>query len=418
MAFQDLLHRMDIRKNNLWAMRDRKIRLRWLAFTFWMAAVTLGGLHTWAAARSHSMNADGISYLDMGDAYLRGDWEMATDSVWSPMYAWVLGVTMRFLNPPMHLEFPVVHIVNFAIYLIALVCFVYFWRQVMRYHRTRTESSTTAQMAALPDWALLGIGYTLFIASSLILIEIWSVTPDMLMAALVYLAAALVLRVRLGDIRWRTFILLGLVLGLSYLAKAIMFPVSFLFLVITFFAVRDVRLAIPRVLAALLVMLLFSVPYIAVISASKGAFAVSGAGTFTYAKHVNGVPFSHWQGETPGNGTPLHPSRKIFEAPPIYEFGTPIGGTYPIGYDPSYWYEGLEIYFDLEQQIEALLASFLFYYEIFAGLFGALVFGLILMYLMGRQPVWQLTGLLSDWGLVFIALTVFMFYAIVLVNGR
>ena len=34
--------------------------------------------YAWAAAKSHSMNADGISYLDMGDAYLGWNWEMAT----------------------------------------------------------------------------------------------------------------------------------------------------------------------------------------------------------------------------------------------------------------------------------------------------------------------------------------------------
>jgi hypothetical protein len=209
-----------------------------------------------------------------------------------------------------------------------------------------------------------------------------------------------------------------MVFGLGYLVKAIMFPLSLLFLAVTLFAVRDLRLAIPRVLAAFLVLLLFSIPYIAVVSASKGEVAISSAGAFTYAKHVNGVPFSHWQGEAPGSGTPLHPSRKIFEAPPVYEFGTPIGGTYPISYDPAYWYEGLEIHFDLEQQIQALLSSIITYYEIFVGLYGSLLVGLILFYLMSRQPEWRLTNLLSDWGLAFIALPVFMFYAIVLVAER
>jgi hypothetical protein len=379
--------------------------LRWIPYLILGLAIGLGILHTWAAAKSHSMNADGINYLDMGDAYMRGDWEMAIDSVWSPMYAWVLGAVMRLLNPPMHLEFPVVHIVNFAIYLLALVCFVCFWRQVMRYHQARTESPAAMGMVALPDWAFLGLGYTLFIASSLVLIEIWSVTPDMLMAATVYLASALVLRIRLGDSRWRTFILLGIVLGLGYLAKAIMFPLSFLFLAASLFAIRDLRMGIPRVLAAFFIFLLICAPYIAALTASKGEFGASGAGTFTYAKHVNGVPFAHWQGETPGNGTPVHPSRQIFEAPPIYEFGTPIGGTYPIGYDPSYWYDGLEIYLNFEQQFEALLASFVTYYEVFVVLFGALVFGLLfyaIVLVAGR----------------YIGAFVVLFFAVLLANVR
>lgn len=30
------------------------------------------------------MNVDGISYLDMGDAYLRGGWRMLVNGHWSP----------------------------------------------------------------------------------------------------------------------------------------------------------------------------------------------------------------------------------------------------------------------------------------------------------------------------------------------
>ena len=36
----------------------------------------------------------------------------------------------------------------------------------------------------------------------------------------------------------------------------------------------------------------------------------------------------------------VHPSRKILDTPPIYEFATPVKGTLPIWYDPSYWTEG------------------------------------------------------------------------------
>ena len=32
----------------------------------------------------------------------------------------------------------------------------------------------------------------------------------------------------------------------------------------------------------------------------------------------------------------VHPVRKLFDAPPIYEFATPLKGTSPVWYDPSY----------------------------------------------------------------------------------
>ena len=34
------------------------------------------------------MISDGVSYLDIGDAYFRGDWKAAVNAYWSPVYSW------------------------------------------------------------------------------------------------------------------------------------------------------------------------------------------------------------------------------------------------------------------------------------------------------------------------------------------
>jgi 4-amino-4-deoxy-L-arabinose transferase-like glycosyltransferase len=64
------------------------------------------------------------------------------------------------------------------------------------------------------------------------LIEIWAVTPDMLMAAFVLLAASLLLQIRQGRSSGSTFVLFGLFLGLAYLTKAVMLPIAAVFLVV------------------------------------------------------------------------------------------------------------------------------------------------------------------------------------------
>jgi hypothetical protein len=401
-------------QNLISTVTDGTRQERWVSGFFRLMAITLGALHGWVAAANHSMNPDGISYLDIGDAYMRGDWNMAINSVWSPMYSWILGPVLHFLNPSMQWEFPVVHLVNFVIYLVALICFEFFWRQVMLLHRAQISTKSEG----FPDWALLSLGYLIFVTASLILIEIWAVTPDLLMSAFVYLAAGLVVQIRLGRAGWRLFIFLGLILGLGYLAKAIMFPVAILLLGVALLSVGNVRSAVPRVLLAGLFLLVVIAPYVAMISVAKGRLTIGEAGAFTYAKHVNGIPFHHWQGGTPENGTPLHPTRQIFDKPPIYEFGTPIGGTYPVAYDPSYWYEGLKANFDLAQQIKTLIASALFYYELFSYQFGALAFGVLLLYALERPRVAKPTEIVSRWGLTIVALAVFAFYGIVTVIGR
>lgn len=397
---------------------SRSLVARRCVLFFRLMAVALGGVHAAAAAVSYSMNADGISYLDIGDAYLRGDWSTAINAVWSPMYSWILGLVMYILQPSMRWEFPLVHIVNFGIYLGALICFEFFWRQLTLYRNSMLRASSAENAISLPEWAWLSLGYLLFIFSSLNLIEMWAVTPDMLMAAFVYLAAGLILRIRLDVSSYRPFILLGAILGLSYLAKAIMFPIGLAFLGVGLISAGNLRRAVPRVLIAGVVFLLFSVPFIAAVSYSKGRLTFGDAGSLTYMKHVNDLPYPHWQGFPPGTGTPVHPSRKVFDTPPIYEFATPIAGTYPISYDPSYWYEGLRLRFDLKQQTGYLLTSGLYYFDLFARQQGGLLFGVVLLYLMSHWQRMRLMEVMSRWGLMVPASAALGFYGIVNVTGR
>jgi hypothetical protein len=74
-----------------------------------------------------------------------------------------------------------------------------------------------------------------------------------------------------------------------------------------------------------------------------------------------------WIG-TPGGDTPVHGPRTIFAIPQVLEFATPIAGTYPLWYDPTYWYEGAKAQFNASQQIVALRRSLQFYVGIFNDL--------------------------------------------------
>ena len=364
------------------------------------------------------MNADGIAYLDIGDAYFQGDWHTAINPVWSPMYSWILGLVMLVANPSMRWEFPVVHLVNFGIYLGALACFEFFWRQLRDYQQATALQIAKHTRDTVPEWVWLALGYSLFIWSSLNLIEIWAVTPDMLMSAFVYLAAGFIVRIRLGFTSWRTFILLGLILGLGYLAKAVMLPLSIIFLGVCLLTLDNVRQTWSRGMAALFVFLLVSLPFVAIVSRVEGGLTFGDAGKITYARYVNGLPYPHWQGGPMGYGTPDHPSRKILTVPPIYEFGSPVGGTYPISHDPSYWYEGVQTQFNWKQQLNRLVSSGLFYFDLFFQQQGGLILGVFVLYLMGRLWSVRLVDIIRRWGLIIPALAAFGLYAWVLVEGR
>src|SRR6266851_2069698 len=191
---------MDPFSVRLFIWYQRHMTAAWLAL-----AVLLGSGETFAFR--YSMNPDGIAYLDMGDAYLRGDWETAIRSHWSPLYAWLLGAVLRLAQPPPDLEFPLVHLVNFGIYGLALGAFTFLLREILT---SRT---------ALPAWAVIAVGYASFLFFIMQCIPLGLVTPDLLVAALVFAICGVILRMRLEPMR-RYSALLGGLLGLGYLAKA------------------------------------------------------------------------------------------------------------------------------------------------------------------------------------------------------
>jgi general stress protein CsbA len=131
-----------------------------------------------------------------------------------------------------------------------LGCFYFFLLELIRYHRQRATRFSGEEGVTLPEWAWLALGYTLFIWSSLNLTTVQEDSPDMCVAALMYLASGILLRVRMGFASWLTFALLGAVLGIGYLAKAFMLQLAVVVLGIGLLSMGNIRRAAPRVLIA------------------------------------------------------------------------------------------------------------------------------------------------------------------------
>jgi hypothetical protein len=359
------------------------------------------------------MNADGMNYLDMGDAFMRGDWAVAINGTWSPLYGFILGLTMELTKPSIEWEFPTVHAVNFVIFIVALVAFEFFWRQATDAYYHHDAEDRDGRLERLPGWAWLSVGYGLFVWSSLALIEIYSVTPDMIVAACVLAAGGLLLRIGAHAVTWKTFALLGAVLGVGYLAKAVMFPLAFVFLAAAVLAQRTLLRGTIRVLPAVATFLLVSGPLLIALSMANGRFTFSEVGQLTYLKHVHEVPFPHWKpGVVDVAGAPEHGVRTIGENPTIYEFATPVGGTYPLSYDPYYWYEGLVPSVAIVKQSKALAVNLRFYFDLFLrtqGLFFGVALVLLVVALLDRPAGLPFHG----WPLLLVASAAFGTYALV-----
>jgi hypothetical protein len=385
---------------------------RW-RFLLRALALFLGATFCAAAIARESMNADGMNYLDQGDAWWSGDWSVAINPVWSPLYPWILGAVLRLTDPAIAWEFPTVHLVNFAIYAGSLACFEYFWRQLSAAYARGTEGSV-----GLPERTWMCLGYALFIWSSLTLIEIWSVTPDQLVACAVMLASGLLIRIREGWATGRTYAALGAVLGLGYLAKAVLFPMSLVFLAVAVWVHRDRWQGLRDVCRSLVCFLLVAGPFLITLSVKEGHVTFSDVGNLTYLKHVHGIDTPHQVPARSELGTPLHLVSRLSVDPTVWSFGGEVGGTYPLAYDPYHWYQGLVPSVSLRQQLTGMAEPAAFYFDlIFLRQGGVLaVVALLVAYAYGSG--WRWSALKDRMDVVWVAVAALGMYALVHVTWR
>jgi hypothetical protein len=380
--------------------------------SYLILCIVLGAVQAWIFR--YTMISDGVSYLDIGDAYLRGDWAAALNAYWSPMYSWCLGLALYLLKPSIWWEFITIHFVNLIIYLLALVCFRFFLHSVLRAlkEQTTTESDDSVPLS---EGALIALGYCLFLWCSLVLIEVGRVTPDLLVAAVVFLIAGYLVELRVHHSYWK-FALFGALSGAAYLGKGIMFPLGFGFLAILLFSGKRSRARICGVLLSGVVFLMVCSPFIFALSKAKGRLTFGDTGKVAYAAMVSpGTPLIHWQGEPAGSGVPRHPTRKLMDDPPVFEFGEPVRGSYPPWDDPSYWNEGVQPRFHLRAQLRVLVLSALAYERFLLAESGLLAGVLIFLFIGGKSTR---SAIAFNWPLLAAACLSLGAYSLVLVVNR
>jgi hypothetical protein len=334
---------------------------------FWSLAVVLGLLQVWA--HRNEMNPDGISYIELGWTAARSGLHQIVNGYWSPLYPFLLSLVFHYLNPPPQWEFTAAHLLNFAVYLASLAAFELFLDGLLitRFAaKYLSQKSTFVESGTLRVW-----GYVFFLwASYFWLGPVW-VTPDLCVSVIVFLAMAVLLRIRRSGGKGTLFAVLGGLLGLGYLAKAAMFPLSFVFLFSAFLLSRRAGASLrAATLYALLAAGVFAVvagPFILSLSLLKGRPTFGDSARINYMEYVDAGPkWIHWQGKPEGTGTPLHPTRKVFSDPDIYEFSSWMPASYAPWYDPSYWYDGARPHFLWTGQSLALFRAANMYLKIFS----------------------------------------------------
>ncbi len=342
---------------------DSPRNLRLLRAAFWAIAILAGFLQTWAAR--FWLSPDATNYLDIASTYLRADWKHAVNGYWSPFFSWLLALAMGILHPVPYWESTLLHLVNFAGMLIALGCFEYFLRGLLLVRRK--FRGATGEQEALPELTLWVLGYGIFLSTSLFVLNVATTTPDVWVFAFTSVVAGLILRIHIVGGGWRLFALLGFTLALAYFSKTFYFPMSFVFLFAAWMAAGNLRHTARQAVLGLIVFLAVAGPWIAALSMSKGRFTFGDVGKLAFTEAIDRVRRpALWLGEN-GSGTPRHPVRLIHSKPEVFEYATPIGGTYPPGYDWSYWLEGMTPRFQWRGLFSLLRQSAGTYYQLFVS---------------------------------------------------
>jgi 4-amino-4-deoxy-L-arabinose transferase-like glycosyltransferase len=375
------------------AARADRSRVR---FFFWTIGPALGLLQ--ALALRNSIDHDAVAYLDMAARFLHGAHGALLNAYWSPLYPFLLAHAIVFASP--YWQATALHLVNFAVYLLVLLSFDFLLNQIL------PRASQSALPDASPERMLRAVAYALALWCCLILTSLGQSHPDLLVMAAVFFAAGITERLRPRGPTLAWCAALGVVLGLGYLAKAAMFPLALVFLLVAILAAR--RQISPRA-AALLAFAVFTFALIAgaycyMLSRAEQRFTVGDSAKIAYAMEVNGA------------GAPAHPRQKIFDRPAIDIYADHLVGTNPGWYDPAYWRAGIEPKFNLARQADVLHRSLDIYFFVFTQL-GAVFGGFLALLFIGDSRA-ALRRVAGRWPLYIPALAALAMYSLVHVELR
>lgn len=314
---------------------------------WWLLCLIPAAIH--AGAHAHEMNSDGAVYLDMAAEALRQGPSSLINALWSPGYPALLAAGLAIFKPGPAAEFPLAHLITFASFCLALAGFSYFLKGWI--------ASPGPDKPPADDRVHIPLAFAVFLWISIEFIGLLKAGPDMLVAGIALFAAGICCRVYSGVAGNRLLAALGVILGLGYYAKAPMLPMGILLLGLIFIwppqGFKRRRLLLPAA-----VFLLVASPLIGLMTSKVGRFSLGESGRLNYIWHVNGLKVVGWTGEgDAGNGMPVHPPRKLMDVPEVLEFATPVRGTYPLWYDPAYWYVGAQPRFSAREQINALILN-------------------------------------------------------------
>lgn len=361
----------------------------------------------------YQMYPDGAEYVDVARQFQATGFAGLLNGCWSPLYPVLLSLPWRFAHPTPEWLYPSVQLINLFDFAAAVAAFDYLVRAVLHY---RARLALPDRAAGLSDGTLTVAAYASFAITIAFQLNVRLMSPDMIVAAVVFVVSGLLLDAQPEPERTSRWIGVGATLAIGYLAKTVMFPVAVFYLLVAFVLGAGPRWRRGALVAAVTFVAVAG-PWLLALSIWKGHPTYGDTGGLMYAEWVNHQPF-HWTGEPPGSGVPVHPVRRLFTSPDAFAFRWPAPVTYAPFYDPTYWNEGLRPLLSLHDQAEAFARTIRELGWIFRE--GLVALGPVLVALVGLAADWRGTRR-RLWNLRFVwlpAVAAIGLYMLVHIEGR
>jgi hypothetical protein len=301
-----------------------------------------------------ALSPDCLNYLALARTLQANGWTPSINAFWSPLYSWLLAVPMSFHLISTRTELLWVHLINLGIFFGAMLCFHVFLSHTLRLAAIWVGPSCPAWERIETWWYLAACAIFLFVILEWLPNSLC--TPDLLVAAFIFLSAGFLAAILCRDRSWPNFIVLGQTLALGYLAKAPAFPLAILFFAMLVVLSRGEKWRWAKCLASLAAFALIAGPFFYTVSKKVGRPTFGESGRVNFLIFANGVP-AHWLGEEVSPAGYSRNFEKICDNPPVLAFHEVLPGVYPPVYDPTGWFAGLAPRLQLRQEARNLRAG-------------------------------------------------------------
>ncbi len=325
------------------------------------------------ATRHAQEAADGISYLEIAYKVVAGNWHALLNSYWSPGYPLVLAAFLKIFDPSPAHELLMMRLVGWLTLVAALAAFEYFLRAFSRF-RLSLVAATSRDQPLLTANEFRIIAYGLFFWCTTVLVPSSNEHPDILVFLIFLLASAVAMDLLTAPRGYARYLLFGVILGIGYIVKAVLFPLGFVFLVAL--ALYRSQRTFKLILSAA-IFLLICAPLIYGLSQTKHRFTIGDVGPVARAQTMSLYDFANL---SPGTPVPAAPHIQIYT-------GGIWSGSYPGWTEPSIRFTGNVPHVPLRRQLNKTHIVLRFYFDMLATSLGALTCAVLILIFMQQDLI-------------------------------